>query len=583
MSIYVLGISAQFHDAAAVLVRDGEIVAAAAEERFSRVKHDSGLPFRAARWCLAHEGITVGDLAHVVFHEKPLRKFERLLITQIQTFPKSIDAFRRTAFAWFPDKLWVRSSLAKGLKIDARKVIFSDHHLSHAASSFYTSPFSESAVLTVDGVGEWASTVLFDATEKGIERLAEVHFPHSIGLVYSAFTAYLGFQVNDGEAKVMGLASYGEPRYTDEVRRVLRSRGKDGFDVDLSYVTYHYSATKSFSSKLETLFGPARAPEGKLDVTTPEGRKYADIAASLQVVTEDAVVELANTLYERTGRENLCLAGGVALNSVINARLTTRTPFKRVFVHPAPGDDGCAAGAALWAYHEVEGGKRGPALTRPGLGASWSHEEIGKLLSDLETPKDELADEDTVIARAVDDLVEGKAVGWFHGRFEWGPRSLGHRSILADPRQPGMNDRINKKIKFREQFRPFAPAVLAGHESNYFELAPGTELLTPWMLGVTPVKEEAKSLLPATTHVDGSSRVQVVTENANPLFHRLLGAFGKATGHPVLLNTSFNLKGEPIVSSPLQALRTFYSSELDVLYLGRFRLPNTAIGRHFYA
>ena len=583
MSRYVLGISAQFHDAAATLVRDGELVAAAAEERFSRVKHDPSLPFRAAKWCLEHEGIGVGDLEYVAFHEKPLRKFERLMITQINAFPRSLEAFRRTALTWFADKLWVRSSLSKGLAVDARKIVFSDHHLSHAASTFYTSPFSEAAVLTVDGVGEWASTALFDASADGIDRLSEIRFPHSIGLIYSAFTAYLGFQVNDGEAKVMGLASYGTPRYVDEVRKVIRSDTSRGVDIDLSYVTYQHSATKSFSSKFEELFGPARAPDTKLSVETPEGRRYADIAASLQAVAEDCVVDLATSLQDKTGRSDLCIAGGVALNSVINARLTTRTKFKRVFVHPAPGDDGCAAGAALWAWNQVVGGKRGAPLKKPGLGQSWSDEYIGQLLDDLQIPHTRLDGDDRLIDSVVADLIDGKVAGWFQGRFEWGPRALGHRSILGDPRQPGMSDRINRKIKFREQFRPFAPVVLEGHQANYFELASGTELLLPWMLGVFPVKDTARDTLPATTHVDGTARVQVVNETDSPLFGRLLSSFGKATGHPVLLNTSFNLKGEPIVSSPLQALRTFYSSELDVLYLGHFRVINTAIGRHYYA
>jgi carbamoyltransferase len=583
MSRYVLGISAQFHDAAAALVRDGELVAAAAEERFSRVKHDSALPFRAAKWTLEQEGITVDDVDYVVFHEKPLRKFERLMVTQIEAFPRSLDAFRRTALSWFPDKLWVRGALAKGLGVAPRKIIFSDHHLSHAASTFYTSPFSEAAILTVDGVGEWASTALFNATPDGIERLAEIHFPHSVGLLYSAFTAYLGFQVNDGEAKVMGLASYGMPTYVDEVRRVIRSGPSSGIDIDLSYVTYQHSATRSFSAKFEDLFGPARAPNAKLDVSTPEGRKYADIAASLQLVAEDCVVDLATALHNQTGQSDLCIAGGVALNSVINARLTTRTKFKRVFVHPAPGDDGCAAGAALWAWHEVMGGGRAPAMKKAGLGRAWSDGEISQLLKDLQTPHMSFDSDDAMIASVVGDLVDGKVVGWFQGRFEWGPRALGHRSILGDPRQPGMADRINRKIKFREQFRPFAPAVLEGHEHDYFDVPEGSELLMPWMLGVFPVKEPARGLLPSTTHVDGTARVQTVDEAANPLFHRLLTAFGEATGHPILLNTSFNLKGEPIVSSPLQALRTFYSSELDVLYLGHFRLPNTAIGRQYYA
>jgi len=583
VSRYVLGISAQFHDAAAALVRDGELVAAAAEERFSRVKHDPSLPFRAAKWCLEHEGISVDDLEYVAFHEKPLRKFERLMITQINAFPRSLEAFRRTALTWFADKLWVRSSLSKGLAVDARKIVFSDHHLSHAASTFYTSPFSEAAVLTVDGVGEWASTALFDASADGIDRLSEIRFPHSIGLIYSAFTAYLGFQVNDGEAKVMGLASYGTPRYVDEVRKVIRSDTSRGIDIDLSYVTYQHSATKSFSSKFEELFGPARPPSIKLSVETPEGRRYADIAASLQAVAEDCVVDLATSLQDKTGRSDLCIAGGVALNSVINARLTTRTKFKRVFVHPAPGDDGCAAGAALWAWNEIVGGKRGAPLKKPGLGQSWSDEDIGQLLDDLQIPHTRLDGDDRLIDSVVGDLIDGKVAGWFQGRFEWGPRALGHRSILGDPRQPGMSDRINRKIKFREQFRPLAPVVLEGHEANYFDIAGGTELLLPWMLGVFPVKDAARDTLPATTHVDGTARVQVVNEADSPLFGRLLSSFGKATGHPVLLNTSFNLKGEPIVSSPLQALRTFYSTELDVLYLGHFRVINTAIGRHYHA
>jgi len=582
MSRYVLGVSAQFHDSAAALVRDGELIAASAEERFSRIKHDSALPLQAMNWCLDHAGITAEDLDYVVFHEKPLRKFERLLITQVQEFPRSLDAFRKTALTWFPDKLWVRGSIAKALEISARKILFSDHHLSHAASAFYASPFEKAAVLTIDGVGEWATTALFDASERGVNRLSEIHFPHSIGLVYSAFTAYLGFRVNDGEAKVMGLASYGTPRYVDEVRRILKSGSDGDISVDLSYVTYQFSATQSFSSRFEELFGPARAPDRKFDLSTPEGRKYADIAASLQVVTEDCVVGLANALHRRTGYPNLCLAGGVALNAVINGRLTLRTPFERIYVHPAAGDDGAAAGAALWAWNEVVGGRRGPALTKPGLGRSWSDAEIRKTLDDLDISYSHIEDE-SVAASAVNDLVDGKAVGWFQGRFEWGPRSLGHRSILADPRQPGMNDRINRKIKFREEFRPFAPAVLKGSEHNYFDLPPGTDLLTPWMLMVAPVKDRARNLLPSTTHADGSARAQVVAQDDNPLFHELLSEFGAATGHPILLNTSFNLKGEPIVSSPLQALRTFYSSELDVLYLGAFRISNTAIGKTHYA
>ena len=582
MTRYVLGLSAHYHDSAAALVKDGELVAAASEERFSRIKHDPALPVAAATWCLESQNITAHDLEYVVFHEKPLWKFERLMVTQLREFPRSFKAFQRMAMTWLPDKLWIRSTIAKHFDIASSKILFCDHHLSHAASAFYCSPFESAAVLTIDGVGEWATAVLFDADSSGIERLSEVRFPHSIGLVYSAFTAYLGFQVNEGEAKVMGLAAYGQPRFKDEVQRVIRSRGDGSFECDLSYFSYHYSATDSYTARFEELFGPARNPSVAFDLTSAADQRYADIAASVQAVAEDCVVDLAKALHRQTGKSDLCFAGGVALNGVINGRLLQRTPFARLFVHPAAGDDGCAAGAALWAWNEAIGGPRGPPLQTAGLGKAWSDGYLATVLRDVGAEHERL-DEDKVIERAVDDLQNGQAVGWFQGRFEWGPRALGHRSILADAARKGMNERINEKVKFREQFRPFAPAVLAGAEQAYFDLPGGASLLTPWMLLVAPVHMAAREKLPATTHVDGTARPQVVAPGPNPQFHRLLRAFGEATGQPVLLNTSFNLKGEPIVASPLQALRTFYSSELDVLYLGPFRLNNTAIGRNYYS
>lgn len=582
MTRYVLGLSANYHDSAAALVADGELVAAASEERFSRIKHDPALPVAAATWCLESQNIKAQDLEFIVFHEKPLLKFERLLVTHLREFPRSFKAFQRMAMAWLPEKLWIRSIIAKRFSIPTSKIIFCDHHLSHAASAFYGSPFEDAAILTVDGVGEWASAALFDASTFGIERLSEIRFPHSIGLVYSAFTAFLGFQVNDGEPKVMGLAAYGQPRFKDEVQRVLRSRGDGSFECDLSYLSYHYSATSSFTARLEELFGPARNASVPFDWTSPEGKRYADIAASVQAVAEDRVVDLANHLHTRTGRSDLCLAGGVALNGVINHGLMKRTPFKRLFVQPAAGDDGCAAGAALWCWNEILGGKRGRPLHTAALGKEWPDSYLAKLLDDLGAEHEEL-DQESVIERAVDDLQHGQAIGWFQGRFEWGPRALGNRSILADASVKGMNDRINRKIKFREEFRPFAPAMCEGVEHGYLELPEGSELVTPWMLLVTPVADAAREKLPATTHVDGSARPQVVSEHANPLFYGLIRSFGEATGQPVLLNTSFNLKGEPIVASPLQALRTFYSSELDALYIGNFRLNNTAIGRNYYS
>ena len=575
----ILGISALYHDAAAAVVRDGVVVAAASEERFSRIKHDPSLPLLAAEWCMRHAGVTAAELDAVVFYEKPLRKFERIVVNHVRQFPRGLRSFRRSMMSWLTDKLWVRDALVMELGVEPSKVLFSDHHLSHAASAFYCSPFEEAAILTIDGVGEHATTTLSRGGPRGIERLAEIHFPHSIGLVYSAFTAYLGFQVNDGEYKVMGMAAFGEPRYRDKVERILRRRGDGSFEVDTRYVSYHYSAEESYNAKFVELFGPARFPGAPFDIRDPQGRRFADVAASIQAVTEDCVVDLAKALHRSTGLDDLCMAGGVALNCVANYHVVARSPFRRLFVQPAAGDAGGAVGAALWAWHEVFGGKRSPAMQSASLGESWSDGDIARVLYELRIDYEEVP----VLERATDDLLDGKVIGWFQGGFEWGPRALGNRSILADARRPGMNDRINAKVKFREQFRPFAPSVLAGSEDRYFALPAGAELTTPWMLMVAPVRDTPGAELPATTHIDRSSRVHVVGADANPRFAELLSTFGAATGDPVLLNTSFNLKGEPIVSSPLQALATFEKTDLDALYLGPFRVESFARRRTAHA
>ena len=582
MSRYILGVSAYFHDSAAALLCDGEIVAAAAEERFTRIKHDSSLPVNAARWCLESQGITTEDLECVVYHEKPLWKFERLIVSQLREFPRSADAFRRTALAWFPEKLWVRNALAKEFDLKRKQLAFCDHHLSHAASAFYSSPFEEAAVLTIDGVGEWATTAMFDAGPNGLKRIAEVRFPHSIGLLYSAFTAYLGFPVNEGEGTVMGLASYGQPIYADDLRRILTLGPQGSFELDLSYFKYHYSASESFSARLEDRFGPARRPYEKLDLATETGQRYANLAASLQLVTEEAILHIASDLQQRTGRKNLCLAGGVALNCVANYRLARESAFERVFVYPAAGDDGCAAGAALWAWNDALKGKRGTALQNSALGKAWSDDEVARTLDEIGATYERLSPDD-VAERAVSDLASGKTLGWFQGRFEWGPRALGQRSILADPLRVETRDVVNQKVKFREPFRPFAPAVLQEFSDLYFDIHSAARELTPFMLAAIPALGKAHDDMPATIHVDGSARVQTVHADRNPTFHKLLSEFQQATGRPALLNTSFNLKGEPIVSSPLQALRSFYSSELDAVYIGSCRVPNTAIGSHYYA
>jgi len=573
MAKTILGISAQYHDSAAALIRDGVVVAAAHEERFSRLKHDASLPVRATRWCLAHAGITMEDVDYVVFYEKPLKKFERLMISQILHFPKSFKAFQRSCMVWLTDKLWVRNALVKQLGVHPDKLLWSEHHLSHAASVFYGTDLKEAAILTVDGVGEWATTALWKADENGISALSQIEFPHSIGLVYSAFTAFLGFRVNNGEYKVMGMAAYGDPIFEDQVRKVIWPEEDGSFTVDTDYVSYHYSATESYTEQFAALFGEARFPGSAFDPTTPEGKRYADIAASIQKVTEDCLVALANRLHADTGLDHLCMAGGVALNSVANTEVLNRTPFKTLSVHPAAGDAGGAVGAAMWAWNDVLGLERNKPMTTAGLGQAWSHDEVAEMLGDLKIAHEDVGEAYCDLAAA--DIAAGKVIGWVQGGFEWGPRALGHRSILANPRDPDMQDRVNEKVKFRERFRPFAPSVASGSEGRYFEIPDGADQPIRWMLMVVPVREDQKEAMPAITHIDGTARIHVVEPESNPPYHQLLEALGEKTGHPIVLNTSFNLKGEPIVSSPVSALATFMRCGLDVLYIGQFRIDKS--------
>ena len=506
------------------------------------------------------------DVERVVYYEKPVRKFERILLTQLATFPRSRRAFGRAMRTWLADRLWLPATLPKALGCAANQLLWSDHHLSHAASAFYTSPFPEAAVLVADGVGEWATTSLWRGGPTGLERLGEVRFPHSIGLLYSAFTAWLGFAVNDGEYKVMGMAAFGTPRHEEKVRKILRSLPDGGFEIDLDFVSWHYSAESSISPAFEALFGPAQMPGEAFDPATDAGRYVADVAASIQKVTEDTLVDLANELHRRTQLDALCYAGGVALNVVANRQILNRTPFSKLWVQPASGDAGGAVGAALWAWTEVLGGARPPTSTRPDLGEAADASATRKLLSDLGM---EFESVDPAV-RAAEDIAAGMVVGWCQGRFEWGPRALGFRSILADPTRAEMRDTVNRHVKFREPFRPFAPSVQAGRVGDYFDVPDGAAQPASAMLLVAPVKEPARGW--ATTHVDRTARVHTVEEVTSPLFFRLLGEVGARTGHPAVLNTSFNLKGEPIVNSPLDALATFSRSGLDVLYVGEFRV-----------
>ena len=574
----ILGLSFDYHDAAAALVVDGAAVAAASEERFTRVKHDRRLPENAARWCLERAGLAAGDLDAVVFYEKPFRKLSRILAGTLDTFPSSAAMFRRAAGAWLDERLWVGPRLERAFGLAPDKILYCEHHLSHAASAFFPSPFDEAAVLTIDGVGEWA-TASVGRGRRGagggweLTLDAEMRYPHSLGLLYSAFTAYLGFEVNEGEYKVMGLAPYGRPRFADEIRRMVKTFGDGSFRLDLDWFTFQHDPTKAFARRFESAFGPARAP----DAGDPaEDRRFCDIASSVQLVCEELVLAMASEAHRRTGSKNLCLSGGVALNAVANARLMRESPFENVWIQPAAGDAGGALGAALYAAHALGTVPRWE-LRRADLGPEHAPAAAVAALKRAGLDYEEISDEEKLCDRVAGMLAGGSVVGWHQGRSEWGPRALGQRSILADPRPAAMKRTLNEKIKFRELFRPFAPSALAESAGDWFDLGSGRGT-DPYrfMLATAPAHARRRQDLGAVTHVDGSARVQTVHPAETPLYHRLISAFGAATGVPVVLDTSFNLKGEPIVETPDDAISTFLASGMDALVLGSFlvaRLP----------
>lgn len=585
----ILGLSCFYHDSAAALLRDGQLLAAAEEERFSRVKHDNGFPDLAVRFCLDRAGIKVPDLDYVVFYEKPFQKFDRILRMTMQAYPRSWKVFRESMIAWLGEKLWLKSILNEKLGVDPKRILFADHHLCHAASAFYASPFEEAALLTVDGVGEWTTTAAGRGSGTEIRLERELRFPHSLGLLYSAFTAFLGFQVNEGEYKVMGMAPYGVPRYVDEITRHLVEIAEDGsFRLKMDPFSFHYSEEHSFNRKFEAIFGPPRPPEmhfftSKTRFPSYFGEKpadyqsqckrnehYADIAASIQRVTEEILLRLARDLHRRTGLDRLCLAGGVALNSVANGRILRETPFREMFIQPAAGDGGGALGAALHAWHGLLGKPRGFVMEHAYWGQDYGPGEIKGFLDGQGIAYEQYADEAKLQERIIDDLQDGKVVGLFQGRFEWGPRALGNRSILADPRSEEMKDLVNVKIKFREPFRPFAPVLLEDAAAEYFE---GQALVRQYparyMLMVLPFRPGMGEKVQAVNH-GGTGRLQTIRREWNPRYHGLVRLFGQATGVPVLMNTSFNLRGEPIVTSPAHAYSTFSRSGIDVLMLDNF-------------
>ena len=584
--MYILGISCFYHDAAAALLKDGKLIAAAEEERFTRVKHDFGFPENAIQFCLEYAGITGKDLDYVVFYEKPFQKFERILMTTLQNFPKSWKVFRESMITWLGDKLWVKSIIKNKLGIEQEKILFGEHHLSHAASCFYPSPFKEAAILTIDGVGEWTTATMGIGKETEIRLLKEIKFPHSLGLLYSAFTAFLGFKVNNGEYKVMGMAPFGKPKYMDKIYDNLIKVALDGsFWMNMDYFSYHYSDEKTFNSKFEKLFGKPREPETYFFTSTTrfpsyfgekpsnygelcrENEHYADIASSIQKVAEEIILNMANSLYKETGLKKLCIAGGVGLNSAANGKLLTESPFEELFIQPAAGDAGGAFGAAFHVYHGLIGKPRTFILEHAYWGKEYSENEIKDFLESNNISYEYFEDDEILLDRVVDELVDGKVVGLFQGRFEWGPRALGNRSILADPRSEEMKDLVNIKIKFREPFRPFAPVILEENVEDFFHGDNvATQFPARYMLLVLPLKETKAKTINAVNHM-GTARLQTVREEWNPRYYRIVKKFGEATGVPVLLNTSFNLRGEPIVNSPADALNTFTKSNIDMLVL----------------
>jgi len=566
----ILGVSAHYHDSAAALVVDGVPVAAVQEERLSRRKNDAGFPLNALEWCLDHAKLDPGDLDAVVFYERSMLKFARILTCTLRAFPRSWRSFPHAMKNTLGEKVWVRGVIASHLGIDRKRILFTGHHEAHAAAAFLTSPSRHAAILTADGVGEWATLTAGVGTRGEKTRISlvrEIRFPHSLGMLYSTFTAYLGFAVNEDEYKVMGLAAYGRPAMVDQVRKVIRRTPDGAFAIVPEYFEYQATATRSFSSKFVALFGPPRPSYQPIDVETSEGRRFADIAASVQRVLEDTLVDIARALRQETKLPDLCFGGGVALNGVANARILAEAGFERVFVPPAPGDAGCALGAALYADRLYFKNPDRDVPDHPFWGPAVDAAHLARAAREDDQHVDELDDE-TLIARIAADLAANRIVGWMDGASEYGPRALGHRSLLAAPHAVAMRDRLNRDIKHREDFRPFAPVVTAEAADRYFELPAGGARLARFMSGVFPVRPEWRAKLAAVTHVDGSARVQVLERSMAPRLHALLEAYGRLSGIPVLLNTSFNVAGEPIVNTALEGYSTFRRCGIDALVAG---------------
>jgi len=562
--LIVLGISCYYHDSGAALVRDGKLIAAGEEERFNRKKHDSDFPKLAVEYCLKEAGITIDQVDYIGFYEKPLVKFNRILESILATWPRSYKAWLKAVPLWLTHRLNISSDIQKQLGCD-KDILYCQHHLSHAASAFLVSPFEEAAIITADGVGEWTTTAWGVGRGSQMDMMKEMRFPHSVGLLFSAITAYLGFRVNDAEWKVMGLAPYGKPTYVDKFREIVDIRDDGSIRLNLDYFAHAYSTTDTINEKWADLFGQ---PQNKSESELTEFHR--DIAHSGQKIVEEIMVKMATHVHRETGMKNVCIAGGVGLNCVANWRILKESGFKDIFIQPAAGDSGGALGTAFYIYNTVLGNPRNFRMEHACWGPQFSDAQIKETLRQVEATYETVPDENQLVDKTARMIADGKVVAWFQGRMEFGPRALGSRSLLADARSERMKDTINAKVKFREAFRPFAPAVLKERAHEYFDMPPGME--APYMLLVPKVLPDKHAVIPAVTHQDGTGRVQTVTNEQNGLYYRLIKRFGELTGVPVVINTSFNVRGEPIVCTPRDAYNTFVNTGIDVLVMGNYIL-----------
>jgi carbamoyltransferase len=565
---FILGISCYYHDSSVALLKDGIVAAAAQEERFTRKKHDTSFPINAINYCLKSQNITIKDIAYVGFYEKPFLKFERVLSQHLEMFPRSFKTFLSSTPSWINEKLRTTKTIKKKLKYKG-DVLFIEHHLAHAASSFLVSPFQEAAILTVDGVGEWTTTTYGFGKDNDIELMKEIKFPHSIGLLYSTITAYLGFSVNNSEYKVMGLSPYGNMDkntnpYYKKLKQVIDIKDDGSFRFDMSYFVFHYADRMPSKKLCKLLDGPIRDPESEMI------QRHKDIAAAVQIITEEALTKIINQVYNVTKCDNIVLAGGVALNSVYNGKILRNTNFKNIWIHPDAGDGGTSIGVASYIYHTLLGNKRNDVFRNAYLGPEFSADYIQSFLDSNKIKYSEFKDNEDLIKTTAKLIYENHVIGWFRLGMEWGPRALGARSILSNPCSPEMQDILNQKVKHREKFRPFAPVVCEDDALKYFECDVPVPEPTDFMLMVYPIKKEWHKKIPAVTHVDGSGRLQTIRRHQNPVYYDLIKEFGKLSDIPILINTSFNIRGEPIVCTPYDAYKCMMGTGIDYLVIGKF-------------